>query len=229
MNLKYYLRGLGIGILVTVFIMGFSANNRAAGMTDEEIRKEALKLGMVDGTDVLIRQTDGESVSDNQPESGEDAVSEDAASNELSPDASADKDSDSVPADASSADLISEETDADSRETEQKVEPETNGAEDKNEQSDVKIDGGENREEENALQQEQTQPAEGETVTITVSSGDGSRRVAGKLADAGLVEDAAQYDRFLCQNGYDKRLRVGNFDIPAGSGDLEIAKILTGR
>ena len=64
--------------------------------------------------------------------------------------------------------------------------------------------------------------------TITVNSGDGSYTVARKLADAGVVTSAENFDEYLCSNGYDKRLRTGTFSIPADAGDEQIARIVTG-
>ena len=64
---------------------------------------------------------------------------------------------------------------------------------------------------------------------ITVSSGDGSDTVAKKLYEVGLVSDAAAYDRYLCQNGYDKKICTGVKTIPAGATEAEIAQILTTR
>ena len=64
--------------------------------------------------------------------------------------------------------------------------------------------------------------------TITVKSGDGSYTVAKKLADVGVVTSAETFDTFLCQNGYDKRLRTGTFSIPADASDEQIARIVTG-
>ena len=46
MKLKYYLRGLGIGIVVTAIIM--SITNKSEEMTDAEIKMRALELGMVE-------------------------------------------------------------------------------------------------------------------------------------------------------------------------------------
>lgn len=63
---------------------------------------------------------------------------------------------------------------------------------------------------------------------ITVRTGDGSHTVAKKLADAGIVSSADDFDEFLCQNGYDKRLRTGTFYIPSDADDEQIAKIITG-
>ncbi|MDE6064125.1 MAG: hypothetical protein K2G20_06030, partial [Lachnospiraceae bacterium] len=45
MKLKYYLRGLGIGILVTVLLTTISSGERRT-MTDEEIKARARELGM---------------------------------------------------------------------------------------------------------------------------------------------------------------------------------------
>ena len=46
MKLKYYLRGLGIGIFVTALIMTIASSNKGA-MTDAEIMQRAAELGMV--------------------------------------------------------------------------------------------------------------------------------------------------------------------------------------
>ena len=48
MNLKYYLRGLGIGILVTAVIMGVTQGSRKETLSDREIRERAAALGMVE-------------------------------------------------------------------------------------------------------------------------------------------------------------------------------------
>ena len=44
MKLKYYLRGLGIGILVTTVILSLAGVGRK-NMTDEEVVKRAKELG----------------------------------------------------------------------------------------------------------------------------------------------------------------------------------------
>ena len=63
-------------------------------------------------------------------------------------------------------------------------------------------------------------------VAITIQSGDGSNTVAKRLEQAGLVKNAVIYDAYLCKNGYDKKLCVGVHEIPMGSSDEEIAKLL---
>jgi cell division protein YceG involved in septum cleavage len=66
-----------------------------------------------------------------------------------------------------------------------------------------------------------------ETVSIQVRSGASSYTVSKDLAAAGLVEDAAAYDAYLCNNGYSKRIRVGTYAIAPGTSEEDIAKIIT--
>ena len=47
MNLNYYLRGLGTGIVVTALIMGIAAG-RKEPMSNAEIKERARALGMVE-------------------------------------------------------------------------------------------------------------------------------------------------------------------------------------
>ena len=49
MKLKYYLRGLGIGIVVTVFVMMAALGNKQP-MTDEEVMARAKELGMIENS-----------------------------------------------------------------------------------------------------------------------------------------------------------------------------------
>lgn len=51
-RLKYYLRALGIGIVVTALLMGYS-QKEPAQLSDEEIRQRAAQLGMVEQQGVL--------------------------------------------------------------------------------------------------------------------------------------------------------------------------------
>ncbi len=53
MKLKYYMRGLGIGILVTAVIMGIALNGKRE-LTDAEIKERAKALGMVEESAVLL-------------------------------------------------------------------------------------------------------------------------------------------------------------------------------
>ena len=62
MNLKYYLRGLGVGIVVTALIMGISLGGKKESLSDKEIKARASELGMVEA---------GTTLKDNLPEKEE--------------------------------------------------------------------------------------------------------------------------------------------------------------
>ncbi len=64
------------------------------------------------------------------------------------------------------------------------------------------------------------------SVTIEILSGEGSFIVCQKLEDAGAVPLASEFDRYLYENGYDKRINTGTYEIPAGAGFEEIARII---
>lgn len=52
-KLRYYLRGLGIGILMTAFILGVAGKDTEE-LTDAQIREKAIALGMVDGETIKL-------------------------------------------------------------------------------------------------------------------------------------------------------------------------------
>ena len=53
MKLKYYLRGLGIGIAVTAVLLSISSKDGQT-LTDAQIRERAVQLGMVDNDAVVL-------------------------------------------------------------------------------------------------------------------------------------------------------------------------------
>ncbi len=50
MKLKYYMRGLGIGMVVTAFILSVVLDKDTKAMSDEEVMARAKELGMVEST-----------------------------------------------------------------------------------------------------------------------------------------------------------------------------------
>ena len=66
-------------------------------------------------------------------------------------------------------------------------------------------------------------------VVISINGGNGSEIVSKRLYEAGLVSSEEEYNKFLVKNGYDRKLRVGNHEIPVGATEEEIAKILCGK
>ena len=60
MKLKYYLRGMGIGIILTAIVMGFALGGRKAALSDAEVIKRAKALGMTEATAEVLTQTQSE-------------------------------------------------------------------------------------------------------------------------------------------------------------------------
>lgn len=225
MKLRYYMRGLGIGILVTAILMSVTLHGRTKPMSDEEVIARAKELGMEEayGNSVLADAV-SENTSALQEETQKKTESE--TSDVMGTEAS---DETEVTSEAETAvqEAVTQEREADQKQQTDALQPE-----EQPEQDAEKTDGEqfgaktEVQQEEQQEEPDEAQPAAG-SVEITVNSGDGSLTVAKKLEQAGLVENAAEFDRFLCQYGYDKRICTGVHSFAAGASEEEIAKELT--
>ena len=204
MERKYYLRGLGIGILVTAFILGITSDKSKA-MTDEEVMARARELGMVENT---LLSNIGSGHSDTEPT--------EPLPPEIIPDDAPDQ---------TASDIQPSDADVPEGEAVQTV-PETQ-PEDVSEQSIPETQPAEADEpgEDSGMAIPKT---DGQTITLTISRGESSSSVSRMLAEAGLVADASAYDRYLCSNGYDKKIRTGSYEIPIGASEEEIAQIISG-
>ena len=203
MNLKYYLRGLGIGIVVSTLLVGIAANNRNETLSDEEIRQRASELGMVEASGILADEIP--SAEDDEQEKAEAAPTvapTKAPEEKEAPTAAPTKEPEEKEAPTAAPTKKPEEKETPSptpvKETEEK----------KSEVSASEMTG---------------------TVTITVKSGDGSYSVCKKLEEAGVIESAAAYDNYLYQNGYDKRIIAAVYEIPVDADEEQIARIITGK
>lgn len=214
MKLKYYLRGLGIGILVTTVILSLAGVGRK-NMTDEEVVKRAKELGMVESTLLsdLPDQTKTDEVRPTEP-----GIS-------LQPETSEPEESTSTPEtpEAPEETTITQETPAAPEETTTTQETPTAPEETTTTQETPTAP------EETPFSPEDGNPdiPTGETVTLVIGRGESSTTVSKNLKKAGIVEDAAAFDRFLCNNGYDKKIITGTYEIPYGASEEEIAKIIT--
>lgn len=195
MKLKYYLRGLGIGILVTTVILSLAGVGRK-NMTDEEVVKRAKELGMVEST-LLSDLPDQTKTDEVRPTEPEISLQPETSEPEAGPES---EESASTPETPEAP----EETPEAPKET--PVAPEETPVSPEDGNPDI--------------------PA-GETVTLVIGRGESSTTVSKNLKKAGIVEDAAAFDRFLCNNGYDKKIITGTYEIPYGASEEEIAKIIT--
>ncbi|MCI6629885.1 MAG: hypothetical protein MSH20_03630 [Lachnospiraceae bacterium] len=221
MRLKYYLRGLGIGIVVTAVIMGVSAERQKPVMTDEQIIARAKELGMVEQEGILA-EIAGESVA--AVDQTEDAKAEAPKQEEAKAEAPKQEEAKAEPPKQEEAEAEApkqEEAKAEAPEQEE-VKAETP----KQEEAKAEMPKTETADQEIAKPETVQKTS---SVVVSIYPGEGSYTVSRKLAALGLVESADIYDKFLCQNGYDKKLCTGNYTITEGATADEIARILTKR
>ena len=223
MNLKYYLRGLGVGIVVTAVIMGIALGGKKQELSNEEIKERAKELGMIEESTVLAdaaanlqAELNKEDENDKEPE----------AIPTKSPEPTAEPTPEATQEPTPSATIEPSATPSPIKTSEPSAEPTT---EKTSEPSQAPASGAAS--EPAAVPTEKpSQANEGEqnagTVTIQINSGDGSLTVSRKLEQAGLVPSATDFDLYLCQNGYDKRLNVGTFEVPVNADQEQIARIL---
>ena len=67
-RLRYYLRGLGVGIFVSVLILCLTQKSQGT-MTDEQVRERALELGMIDSTGLMLSDLQKDTKDNGLPES----------------------------------------------------------------------------------------------------------------------------------------------------------------
>ena len=221
MKLKYYLRGLGIGIVVTAIIM--SITNKPQELTDAQIKMRALELGMVE-ENVLA---DLQAKEDADVETVEDILNQHAQEKEEKQEESVvETEVEETTDEANSIDADSEEVVAEevvSTETEEGVEGEIIV------ESEMEVIPEEPLQENVVEKNDNMKDEVVESYTIIkVEKGNGSEIVSKRLYEAGLVESAVEYNQFLVGNGYDRRLSVGDHEIPADATEEEIARILCG-
>lgn len=211
MKLKYYLRGLGIGIAVTAVVLSASDKGHIKELTDAQIKVRAKELGMVEESllsDVLddnaekkvqVKSTQEDSAGNNSSISDNSSISNNSAGSKTY----AADDKQSVEKKADTIKKIAE--DANQKEAVKKVSEEQN--------IDSKTGAGQKE----------------ATVVIAVKSGESSALICKKLEKEGLIDSASEFDQYLCQNGYDKRICTGEHSIKKGATKEEIAKEITSK
>lgn len=203
MKLRFYLRGLGIGIIVTALIMGMTTEAEKP-LSDAEIRALAENLGMVDpGT---LSLTDVGSTGGKQ--------------SSLPPENSNPPDSSEEPETGKGEDdnLFEEGNPTESPNPEESAEPEESAV-----PSQLPVVTETPSPSPSPIQ---TEIPDSESVTIVIVRGDSSYTVSRRLVEAGLIEDARGFDTYLVDNGYSKTIRTGTYKIPLGATWEEIARII---
>lgn len=208
MKLKFFLRGLASGVVVTTVILSIAnSGTQETSLTDEQIIQKAKELGMVEADSVsvsptknaVITQKPGVTVEITEIIQEEEQVEEPTTIVTLHPTETA---TPKLTATATSKPTATVTPKPTATATPKPTTP-TEASESMSQNS--------------------------QTVTITISSGMWSDSVAAQLKSLGAVDSATEFDQFLVANGYAERIAVGTYQIPAGSSYEQIAKIITRR
>ena len=252
MNLKYYLRGLGLGILVTALILSVAGRNRRT-MTDAEVKERAKELGMIENTVLLEKPEETESASGTTANT--ESASETTANTESVSETTAGSDGEvqigtdiGNNEDVSQGDLSKEETPKDNQpkeETSEEEKPQKGDSQDTEPKDNTSQEVTDDPERPEELSKNNTEDTQGENdekvtsagedqsrtdeVTLTIVSGDTSYSVAKKLYELGVVPSVEQTDRFLCANGYDRTIRTGVYTIAPEETLESVAKRINGK
>lgn len=207
MKAKYILRGLGLGMIITAVVMGAYTRTAVA-----DARVDVLKEYGI-GEEAMLAETLVDVGGDTDNETQESAA-DNAAESEADIEAAA-----------------TEQVIERDEEIESQINSVLDGAV-AAEQGAVTGSQTDEKESEGVIEEASSgdaQNADGQvhTVTITIAKGDDSGTVSRKLYNAGLVENAAEYDAFLMQHGYDKKLNTGTKIISVNDTWQEMAEKLT--
>ncbi|MBE5887300.1 MAG: endolytic transglycosylase MltG [Lachnospiraceae bacterium] len=215
MRFKYYLKGLGMGIIITTIIMTVSCVMHNNNLSDEEIIKKAIELGMV------MPDSENESTSglfgNNDKESSE---------------SENDSDSEGEPQSGSESEIEPNETEIPS-ETESSSETETPSETEIPNESESSSEIQPPSESENPTESEepstQTPPQHVEITqyVLHIQWGDTPRMIANELFENGMIDSASKFRKYLADNKYAGKLRSGTYTITKGMTYEEIAKMIT--
>ena len=233
MRLKYFLRGLGIGIVVTTIILAIS-HNAGRRMSDSEVIERAKELGMAYTT--AAQENSTESAADTtEPETD---TTEPVTTGQESP-----TDTEA----GSTAETESSETSTTVQETttgirETTTQQETTTQETTTQETTATRAAQESTTEtthEASATEAETTQAENEsteteastviTYTLAIASGMSSNTVCDILKKNGIIADSGDFDRFLVSNGYADRIRVGSFEVNSGMSYDELAAAFCSR
>ena len=200
MKLKYYLRGVGTGILFATIILFISYSYK---MSDGQIKKRAEELGMVMSTE----EQNSSNLINNSTDKAEKPTGEEESTSKQP-----------TNEEPSTKEPASEEPSSEEPSSEEPTTKEPSTKEPASEETTTK---------EPTSEQTTTNSNQSVTCTLTVTNRTGSDDVAYMLAQAGIIEDAEEFNEYLISNGYAYRIQNGTFTFKKGMTYKEMADYLT--
>ena len=198
MRIKYYLRGLGVGIIVATIILSISSALRQPEMSDKEIMERAAELGMVmpeEESNLIIEE----------PEESEEAEADAAeATTETATEESTDDTAEQTDT-AAAAEESDAKTEEAAREEIESTADETATASDTTSQSTDTVV---------------------EKKAFTISKGQDSATISNNLYKAGLIDSAVAFDEYMSKCHVDSLLQEGTFYLTTDMDYDDIVAVL---
>ncbi|RRF96305.1 MAG: hypothetical protein DUD27_05050 [Lachnospiraceae bacterium] len=206
MKRKYYMRGLGIGIIATSLIIMLGLFFSGVPMTDDQVRARARALGMVDSEQQASGNASSRTIKELQEQKKKTKTTTDSKT----------KTKTTTTTDSRAKTKTTTTTDSKGNKTTvttKKADP-----------LETKNDG---KNSSNNPSSRENTAGQQKPVKVTISGGDDSLSVGKKLQEAGLVSSAKSFNEYLEHNGYDHVIHSGTFTIKEGSSYHEIAEAIT--
>lgn len=203
MKLKYFLRGVGVGIIFGSLIMLVAYLTSGAGkLSDEEIIERAENLGMVKEENLVVIGDE------NQDKTSEES---NLTTEEVVETTIEQKTTEQATTEQAKVDTTDEGT------TQEIIQG-----------SDVSLEGVVDGAINPTTEESTTQSADSTYVTakISVTSGMTSTEIAMLLQDAGIIDDYLDFDEFLNTNGYSTQLKINDYEFNSNMTYEELAKEL---
>lgn len=221
MKRKYYMRGMGIGILITAILCAVALPKKTEPMTDEEIIARAKELGYVEDKGGVTPE-DIDKIKEKT--TGTPGVTE---SSNATNGAELTGEPDTTPGPTQSPVPTPEPPEP----PDEPVAPDKPATPTPKPTSTATPEPTATATPKPAATSAPTKVPEQEATayTITVVRGATARRVAEQLKTAGAVEDAEAFVSYLRGRNLTDFINIGTFSIPKGASHAEIARILTGK
>ena len=217
MKLRYYLRGMGTGIIIASLIFLISSVFQTP-MTDAAIKKRA-ENGMVEKTNgTTISESEKElSKTKDQTKSKEKTTTMD---NKKSKSKTSSENSNNKKSEENAAGEDSKNSDVTTNQKSNKADDSTK-EEGSGEKTSVISKNPDNSNYKN------NQNSTG--IPFSVTSGDTSQSVGKRLYQRGLVDDAGKFSSYMESHNIDEKIMQGNYDIPKNATYSQISDIITGK
>lgn len=204
MKLKYYLRGIGFGILISTVVLSlaFGKNTKTVELTDEEIIERAKELGMEEKSSVTIdRDAVNESI--NKEEKGNTSNEDGDKKNE-----------------SSKNETPTETPTKDTAEAEEKEEKDTDNH---------KSDSSEKKNSSNHKDDSKKSDEKVKVVTkkVTIKPGMTAKEVARLLESEGVIADADEFNLYLLENGLTEKIISKKVELEVNTDFKKIAEAIT--